>query len=148
MRTRFWWWKPARSSSRAGTTTCCAAAAATLRSSGCSSATRRHWRRSARRRNCFERALRHQYAGSLECRRDNQADDQDADAVFQRVIDRPVPFLDLAAAEMQLIELAEHLVEHADMFAFDVLGGGGLDDVMADPAVDRGHEAVFHRTLD
>ena len=34
------------------------------------------------------------------------------------------------------------------MLAFHVLGRGGLDDVMADPAVDRGHEAELHGTLD
>src|SRR4051812_19449354 len=49
---------------------------------------------------------------------------------------------------MNFIELAEYLVEHADMLAFHVLGRGGLDDVMADPAVDRGHEAIFHGTFD
>lgn len=49
---------------------------------------------------------------------------------------------------MKLIQLAEHLVEHADVLALDVLGGGGLDDVVADPAVDGGDEAELHRALD
>jgi hypothetical protein len=49
---------------------------------------------------------------------------------------------------MDLVELAEHLVEQADALAVDVLACRGLDDVVADPAVDRGHEAVLHRALD
>src|SRR5258708_35724926 len=48
---------------------------------------------------------------------------------------------------MDLVELAEYLVEHADALAVDVLGRRCLDDVMADPAVDRGHEAELHRAL-
>ena len=34
------------------------------------------------------------------------------------------------------------------MLAFDVLGRGGLDDVMADPAINRSHEAELHGTFD
>lgn len=49
---------------------------------------------------------------------------------------------------MKLVQLAEHLVQHADMLALDVLRRGGLDDVVADPAVDRRDEAELHRALD
>src|SRR3954469_25724853 len=49
---------------------------------------------------------------------------------------------------MDLVEPAEHLVQHADMFAFDVLGSGSLDDVVADPTIDCAHEAVPHRPFD
>ena len=34
------------------------------------------------------------------------------------------------------------------MLAVHVLGGGCLDDVVADPAVDRGHEGKLHRPFD
>src|SRR3954454_22961123 len=81
-------------------------------------------------------------------RHHDQPDDPDHQAILQRVVNPAVPLLDLAAGEVNFIELAEHLVEHADMLAFHVLGRGSLDDVMADPAVDRGHEAILHRTFD
>src|SRR4030095_9410836 len=80
-------------------------------------------------------------------RRHDQRDDPDHQAVLQRVVDLAVPLLDLAAGEVNFIELAEHLVEHADMLAFHVLGRGGLDDVMADPAVDRGNKSILAWTL-
>src|SRR5262249_7682912 len=85
---------------------------------------------------------------SPQRRHHDQPDNPDHQAVLQRVVDLAVPVLHLAARQMNFVELAEHLVESADMLAVDVLGGGSFHDVVADPAVDRGHEAELHRTFD
>src|SRR5579863_1659060 len=139
MPTPFWWWKPARSSSGAVTRTCYGAAAATPRSSACSSATPTISRRSAPPDNrwCLSQRGGH-----------DEAEQRKGQRVFQRVVDPAVPFLDAAAEQVDLIEAAEHLVEHPDLLAIDVLGRRRLDDVMADPAVHRRHEGVLHRALD
>src|SRR5947209_831480 len=87
-------------------------------------------------------------APSPQRRHHDEAEDQRRQRIFQRVVHAAIPFLDLAARKMDLVELAEHLVEHADALAVDVLGCRRLDNVVTDPAVDRGHEAVLHRALD
>src|SRR5689334_16816732 len=79
---------------------------------------------------------------------DNEAENGKGQAVFQRVVNLAVPVLDTSAGQMNLIEPAEHLVEHADMLAIHILGRRGLDDMMADPTVDCGHEGVLHRPFD
>src|SRR5712671_562127 len=79
---------------------------------------------------------------------DDEAEDGERQRIFERVVDLAVPLLDPLAGEMNFVDPPEQLVEHADLLAFHVLGRGSLDDVVADPAVHRSHEAEFHRPLD
>src|SRR5579863_9995504 len=133
MRTPFWWWKPARSSSVAVTRICYAAAAATPRSSACSSATPAISPRSAPPNKSLPEHGHH-----------DQAEHRGRHGVFQRVVDLAVPVLEAAAGRVDSIDAAEEPVQHADLLPFHVLGRGRLHDVVADPAVDRRHEAVLH----
>ena len=72
------------------------------------------------------------FARSLERGCDNQAENGKGQAVFERVVDLAIPPLDALPRQVNLVEPAEDPVEHADMLAVHVLGGGCLDDVLAD----------------
>src|SRR5260370_6701011 len=79
-----------------------------------------------------------------EDHREHRADDRK----LHDVIGPVVPSLDPAAELVHLVEISEGLVDDADALPLDVVGGRSLDEVRADPAVDRGHEPVLHRPLD
>src|SRR5439155_84676 len=79
---------------------------------------------------------------------DNEAENHSGQEIFERVVDLAVPLLNPASGQMDLVEPAEHPVEHADMLAVYILGSGSLNDVVADPTIDCGHKPVLHRPFD
>src|ERR1043166_1316407 len=167
MRIASWWSRMAPSSKAAGMTSCCGAAVAMRRSIGSSCAAKSIPNRARRRETVSLRSSPRKrgpsswlwipaYAGMSDRLRRRSGErgindpggDQGHHRVFERIVGVVVPSLHALAQRMNLVDLTEHLVDEADLLAFLVLRGGGLDQMLADPAIDRGHEAELHRPLD
>jgi hypothetical protein len=74
---------------------------------------------------------------SSERGRQERGEDAPEEEIFHRVIDALVPCLHTLAYQPHVINVAEDPIEPSDALALFVLRGALVDDVEADPAVDR-----------